>query len=64
MMNSSDQAHRIIANNLALCVGICGGILIAGMVADQMPNQSAEKERGSYSVAIDRQIFHVGRVTY
>lgn len=64
MPNSSDQADRIVVNTLALCLGMCGGVFLLFMTVTEMPYQSTEKGSNGYSVVIDRQIFHLGRVTH
>ena len=65
MANSIENYEQKIYTSLALLFGLLGGLLAASSFYPlERPQGSAQNQRNDYSVVVDRQIFHLGRITY
>ena len=65
MANPIENYEQKIYTSLALLFGLLGGLLAASSIYTlERPQGSAQNQRNDYSVVVDRQIFHLGRITY
>ena len=65
MASPIENYEQKIYTSLALLFGLLGGLLAAsGFYTLERPQGSAQNQRNDYSVVVDRQIFHLGRITY
>ena len=65
MANSIENYEQKIYTSLALLFGLLGGLLAASsFYMIERPQGSVQNQRNDYSVVVDRQIFHLGRITY
>ena len=65
MASPIENYEQKIYTSLALLFGLLGGLLAASSFYTLERQQgSAQNQRNDYSVVVDRQIFHLGRITY
>ena len=65
MASPIENYEQKIYTSLALLFGLLGGLLAASSFYTLVrPQGSAQNQRNDYSVVVDRQIFHLGRITY
>ena len=65
MASPIENYEQKIYTSLALLFGLLGGLLAASSFYTLERLQgSAQNQRNDYSVVVDRQIFHLGRITY
>ena len=65
MASPIENYEQKIYTSLALLFGLLGGLLAASRFYTlERPQGSAQNQRNDYSVVVDRQIFHLGRIAY
>ena len=65
MANPIEHYEQQVFTTLALLFGLLGGLLAASSVYTcERPQGLAQNQSNDYSVVVDRQIFHLGRITY
>ena len=65
MASPIENYEQKIYTSLALLFGLLGGLLAASSFYTlERPQGSAQNQRNDYSIVVDRQIFHLGRITY
>lgn len=70
MASPSKEKNRKLLADLALCSGVAlvsvgiTSVVAAVLMHTVDMNDSVESKTEDYSLAIDRQIFHVGRITH
>ena len=65
MANPIEHYEQKIFTSLVLLLGLLGGLFAASSFYPlEEPKRSAQNQSNDYSVIVDRQIFHLGRITF
>ena len=65
MANLIEHYEQKIFTSLVLLLGLLGGLFAASSFYTlEEPKRSAQSQSNGYSVIVDRQIFHLGRITF